>query len=253
MKNPKISIIIPIKNSYKNILKLHKSIQDQSLKDIEIIYVDDCSSDNTTQFIKKLQKKDRRIILLRNKINKGPFYSRNKAVIFARGEFIQFIDSDDILINNILEKSFCIAKDKNLDIVQYKFIIKKNKYHIYDEKTNDSIIFQPELNEQMYYGKGKLKQTNHYIFNKIIKKIIFLKSFIFIGDETLKINLYMNEDLIQLFSVLRVSNSLLFINNIGYVKLEENNNESLFSEHNNPKFANQIFHDNIIELKFLYY
>ena len=63
----------------------------------------------------------------------------------------------------------------------------------------------------------------------------------------------MNEDLIQLFSVLRVANSLLFINNIGYVKLKENNNKSLFSERLNPKFANRIFHDNIIELKFLYY
>ena len=105
----------------------------------------------------------------------------------------------------------------------------------------------------MYYGKGILKQTNHYIFNKIIKKIIFLKALIFIGDDTLKINLYMNEDLIQLFSVLRVANSLLFINNIGYVKIEENNNKSLYNERLNPKYANRIFHDNIIELKFLYY
>ena len=103
IKIPKISIIIPLKNSFKNILKLHKSIQEQSLKEIEIIYVDDCSSDDTTQLIKKLQKKDRRIILLRNKINKGPFYSRNKAAIFARGEFIQFIDSDDILYNYFMK------------------------------------------------------------------------------------------------------------------------------------------------------
>ena len=89
-----------------------------------------------------------------------------------------------------MEKSFFIAKDRDLDIVQYKFVLKKNNYKIYDEKTNDSVIFQPELKEQMYYGKGKLKQTNHYIFNKIIKKIIFLKALKFIDDDTLKINLY---------------------------------------------------------------
>ena len=68
---------------------------------MEIIFVDDCSLDNTTQIISRLQKKDKRLFLLKNKKNKGPFYSRNKAGIFARGEYIQFIDSDDILVNYI--------------------------------------------------------------------------------------------------------------------------------------------------------
>jgi glycosyltransferase involved in cell wall biosynthesis len=113
-------------NSQIFIFQIIKSIQVQSLKDIEIIFIDDCSLDNTTQIIKKMQKKDKRIILLKNKENMGPFYSRNKAVIFAKGEYIQFIDSDDILINNILEKAYLIAKNNNLDIVQYK-LIKKNK------------------------------------------------------------------------------------------------------------------------------
>ena len=68
-------------------MQIIKSIQAQSLEDLEIIFVDDFSLDNTTQIISRLQKKDKRIILLRNKQNKGPFYSRNKAVIFARGEY----------------------------------------------------------------------------------------------------------------------------------------------------------------------
>lgn len=102
IKNPKISIIIPIYNSQKFVFQIIKSIQIQSLKDIEIIFIDDCSLDNTTQIIEKLQKRDKRIVLLKNKENKGPFYSRNKAVIFAKGEYIQFMDSDDILINNFL-------------------------------------------------------------------------------------------------------------------------------------------------------
>ena len=97
VKNPKISIIIPVYNSQIFILQIIKSIQVQSLEDLEIIFIDDCSLDNTTQIITRLQKKDKRIILLKNKKNKGPFYSRNKAVIFARGEYIQFVDSDDIL------------------------------------------------------------------------------------------------------------------------------------------------------------
>jgi len=105
----------------------------------------------------------------------------------------------------------------------------------------------------MYYGKGKLKQDNYYIFNKIIRKKTFLDALLFIGDDILKIKLYMNEDLIQLFSLLRVANSLLFINDIGYLKMEDMNCNSLFiSSHKNPNLANSIFHDNIIEVRFLF-
>ena len=64
----------------------------------------------------------------------------------------------------------------------------------------------------MFYGKGKLKQDNLYIFNKIIRKKAFLDALIFIGDDLLKAKLFLNEDLLQLFSVLRVAKSLLFIN-----------------------------------------
>ena len=252
IKNPKISIIIPIYNSQNFVYQIIKSIQIQSLKNIEIIFIDDCSLDNTTQIIEKLQKRDKRIVLLKNKQNKGPFYSRNKAVIFAKGEYIQFMDSDDILINNILELTYIIAKNNNIDIIQYKFVKKKKQFYIFDEITSLNIINQPDLSDQMFYGKGKLKQDNYYIFNKIIRKKTFLDALIFIGEDFLKIKLYMNEDILQLFSVLRVANSLLFINYIGYLKLEDTNYTSLFSSHKNPQFANSIFHDNIMEIRFLF-
>lgn len=252
VKNPKISIIIPIYNSQAYILQILKTIEAQSLKDIEILFVDDCSLDNTTTTIEKFQKKDKRIILLKNKQNKGPFYSRNKAGLFAKGEYIQFVDSDDILINNILEKAFLIAKKNDIDIIQYKFVKKKNKYSVSDEATSFNIITQPELSDQMYYGKGKLKQDNYYIFNKIIRRTTFLDALIFFGDDLLKIKLYMNEDLIQLFSVLRVANSLLFINDIGYLKIEDMNYNSLFNSHKSPEAANRIFHDNVMEIRFLF-
>ena len=150
-----------------------------------------------------------------------------------------------------MEKAYLIAKINNIDIIQYKFIKKKKKFVIFDESTSFKIINQPELSDQMYYGKGKLMQDNYYIFNKIIKKITFLDSLLFIGDDVLKIKLYMNEYLLLLFSILRVANSLLFINHIGYLKLNRMR-PSLFSNRNNPKFANRIFHDNIIEIRFLF-
>ena len=246
-KNPKISIIIPIYNSELFLLNLHYNIQKQSLKDIEIIYIDDCSIDNSTQLIQNLQKKDKRIILLKNKKNKGKFYSRNKAAIFCRGEYIQFIEPNDLIVFNILEKAYKTAKLRNVDVVQYQIVLqyKNMKLDLFDEITKNGIIYQPELSDQMYYGKGKLEQNNFYIFNKIIKSEIFLKSLIFIGDDYLKKNIYINEEHIQLFSILRVAKSFLFIKNIGYIKMNYyDNKESQSSIKKSSEFANKVFHDN---------
>lgn len=150
-----------------------------------------------------------------------------------------------------MAKAYLIAKNKNIDIIQYKILTRHKKFSILDETTSYNIISQPELCDQMYYGKGKLGQDNYYIFNKLINKKTFLDSLIYMGNDLLKIDLYINEDLIQLFSILRVANSLLFINYIGYLKLNRMR-PSLFSNRNNPKFANRIFHDNIIEIRFLF-
>lgn len=252
-ENPKISVIIPIFNSENFIFNLQYSIQRQALKDLEIIYIDDCSTDNSIQIVENFQKKDKRIILLKNKKNSGEFFSRNKAAIFAKGEYIQFIDSDDVLLGNILENAYITAKINNLDIVQYHFMTTyKRQYKVFREMIKRNIIYQPELSDQMYYGRGRLQQDNFFIFNKIIRTEIFLRSLIYIGDDYLKENIYMNEDLIQLFSVLRVANSLLFINLAGYAKMfyYDKNQQSNFV--GDPKTANRIFHDNFLELKFLF-
>ena len=87
----------------------------------------------------------------------------------------------------------------------------KRQYKVFREMIKRNIIYQPELSDQMYYGRGRLQQDNFFIFNKIIRTEIFLNSLIYIGDDYLKESIYMNEDLIQLFSVLRVANSFLFI------------------------------------------
>lgn len=253
-ENPKISIIIPTHNYKKFIYILHKSIQEQSFTDIEIIYIDDFSTDNSTQLIENLQKKDKRIIILKNKENKGPFYSRNKGAIFARGEYIQFLDGDDLLVGDILQKAYITAKTKNIDVVQYFFIQKHGKDNFkISEITKKGIIYQPELGDQMFYGKGYLEQTNYYVLNKIIKTEIFLKALLLIGDDVLKIKLFFNEDLLQLFCLLRVSNSFLFIEHTGYIHFNrEENKLSLVKNSHNPGFANLIFHDNFVELRALY-
>ena len=253
-ENPKISVIVPICNSYKYLKMVHKSIQDQSFKDIEIIYIDDGSKDGSVEFLEKMQEKDKRIIILKNKESKGPFYNRHKGAIFARGEYLQYVDSDDMLVGDILEKAYVTAKKENVDIVQYIILkeFKGRKYYIFNETTNFSIIRQPELSDQMFYGFSYLRRVNNYMFNKIIRREKFLKALIYIGDELLKEDLYYQEDYLQFFSLLRASDSLLFINHFGYAKIRYRDRKSLMSNFHNPKRINKIFHDNFTELKLIY-
>lgn len=252
-ENPKISIIVPFYNSINNINILHKSIQDQSMQDIEIIFIDDCSTDKSDELIQNLQKKDQRIILLKNKERKGAFYSRNKGAIFARGEYLQYVDSADLLVGNILEKAYINAKTNNIDIIQYKEIKEaKKNFEIFDELENKSIIKKPELNKEKLYDFSDLKIANNYLFNKLIKKEKYLESLKYLQDEVLKEKLYLEEDYLQFISLLKVSESFLFIDHIGYVIIRNRDFKPLMDEFDKNKMANRILHDKFIELKFIF-
>ena len=104
--NPKISIISPVHDREKYILRFLRSIQNQFFDSLEIIFVDDCSTDNSTKIIEKYQKDDERIILLKHKKNKGTLISRNDGTLFSKGEYLMFTDPDDLLLERILFKIF---------------------------------------------------------------------------------------------------------------------------------------------------
>ena len=252
-ENPKISIIVSFYDSEKYLNILHKSIQDQSMQDIEIIYIDDSSKDKSAELIKNLQKKDKRIILLKNKKRKGSFYSRNKGAIFARGEYLQYVDPADLLVGNILEKAYINAKTNNIDIIQYKAIKESNgNIQILDEMEKSSIIKQPELSKEKLYDFSDLKIANNYLFNKLIKKEKYLESLKYLNNKVLKEKLYLEEDYIQFISLLKVSDSFLFINQIGYAIIRNRDFEPLINKFDKNKMANRILHDKFIELKFIY-
>ena len=93
-KNIIISIIIPTFNREKSIAKSIQSVLNQTFNNIEIIIIDDCSSDNTENVIKLI--KDKRIKYLKLNQTKGASYARNIGIMLAKGKFISFQDSDDI-------------------------------------------------------------------------------------------------------------------------------------------------------------
>ena len=99
---PKFSIITPILNKCRTIQRYIKSIQYQTFKNVEIIFIDDHSTDDTIKIIEKLKKQDERIILLKNKHRKGTLITKNIGVYKSKGEYLLFVDPDDIISENIL-------------------------------------------------------------------------------------------------------------------------------------------------------
>lgn len=126
---PKVSIIMPVYNVEKYLKQALDSAVNQTLNDIEIICVDDCSTDNSLNILKEYQLKDSRIKVIEQKENKGQGVARNIALDIASGEYIMFLDPDDWLELNACEIAYNqISRNKN-DIVFYNFCF-------YSEKSN---------------------------------------------------------------------------------------------------------------------
>ena len=216
-ENPKISIIIPIYNKEKFILRVLRSIQNQSFKDIEIIFCDDGSIDNSTKLIEKFQKEDGRIIVIKHNINKGTLINRNDGANIARGEYLLFIDGDDLLVNDILEKAYLKAKSQNIDIIQYQHYV-GDLYSVFscsDIKRSEEIIHQPELSNLMYYENGYLHQSEFFIWGKLIKKQTYLDTLKNIDKYFLEQNMILHEDGLILFMLFKTAKSYLFIKDYG--------------------------------------
>jgi len=115
----KVSIIIPVYNSELYIDRCIQSAIKQTLKEIEIICVDDASTDNSLEILKKYEKIDNRIKVIHLAENKGPSTSRNKGIDLATGEFIGFMDSDDYADNKFFENLYNHSNDYDILIGWY--------------------------------------------------------------------------------------------------------------------------------------
>jgi hypothetical protein len=128
ISNPLITVIISIYNSEKTIKATIRSVQNQNFRDIEILLIDDCSKDKSLSIIKKLQLEDLRIRIIKNKINRGPLFSKSIAALNSRGKYTILIDSDDLFVNeNLFDICYKEAKNNNIDIIEFSGFESKNK------------------------------------------------------------------------------------------------------------------------------
>jgi glycosyltransferase involved in cell wall biosynthesis len=144
--NPFISIIIPAFNTEDTIVETLDSIFAQTLQDIEVICVDDCSTDNTQKVIDGYQQKHNRVHYFRMDKNSGAGPCRNVGMQKAKGEFIAFMDSDDLYASHdCLENMYKAAKDKNVLIA-----------------GGNMQVFENDLSNAQPWGKGEFEDNYLY-------------------------------------------------------------------------------------------
>lgn len=165
-----LSIIIPIYNVEKYLTKCIESVINQTYKNLEIILVNDGSTDNSKDIINKYSLIDSRIKII-NKKNGGLSDARNVGIEIAKGDYIAFLDSDDWIELNMYEKLYSYIKQENADIVQCSY------QEVYNEEVNNQ-----KIKEEIKLISGKDSLYNLYgenhgktvvVWNKIYKRELF--------------------------------------------------------------------------------
>ncbi len=164
-----VSVLVPIYNVAQFIEKCTRSLFEQTYQDIEFIFVDDASPDNSIGILSEVMKdypqSESKTRILRHNKNKGLAAARNTAVKAANGEFILHVDSDDWLENDAVESLIDTAKENDADIVYSDFIEMR--------KTKNRILENPDITNACEYTKSLLKRKSlTHIIGKLIRKDI---------------------------------------------------------------------------------
>ena len=182
-----VSIITPSYNSEKFVSKTIVSVLSQTYKNWEMIIVDDCSPDNSSQIIEKYCKNDSRIKLIKLEQNSGPAVARNRAIEEAKGRYIAFLDADDLWLAEKLEQQLAFMQKNNTAFTYsgYKLVSEEDddlgvfiprKELTYEEilKTNDigclTAIYDAQKLGKIYMP-NILKRQDYGLWLKILKQI----------------------------------------------------------------------------------
>ena len=192
----KVSVIIAAYNIEKYIQRCIESVVNQSEREIEIIIVNDGSTDNTLNIINKVNELDERIIVI-NKKNQGLIEARKTGLKYANGEFILFLDGDDWLENNCIEELYKTANDKKADVVLY------NAYMVYDDRKEIFDTFIEKFIDDIKKNPVKnllLLNISPTIWSKFIKKsfleennIEFPQNISYAEDLAAVLNIFINK------------------------------------------------------------
>lgn len=170
----KVTIIIPIFNSEKYLEECLSSVMNQSFKDLEILLIDDGSTDASGRICDKYAQKDERFKVF-HRLNEGVSSARNFALDIANGEYIAFVDSDDSVNENFIEVLVkgCLEKDADIVYCDVKNCTKVISNELYKKELKDFDVKTVEFDGD--YALAHFYETwmNPVIWNKLVKKKLF--------------------------------------------------------------------------------
>ena len=207
----KISVVMPIYNAEKYLGRAIRDVLNQTLSDIELICVDDGSTDNSTDIINSFVKKDSRVSSIKQS-NAGPSVARNKGFVLAQGKYVIFLDADDMYEPTLLESLYNMAQKDNLDVAVTRFDIYNESSKSYVKQADEphASIFAPgKVTSKNEYPDFIFASTTGYVWNKLIRTS-------FIRDKKIAFDndLYVFEDVHFVCSVMALAERVERIDDI---------------------------------------
>lgn len=188
-----ISVIIPAYNAEKYIERCIESISCQTHKDLEIIVVNDGSTDNTQNILERIAKDEHRIKIIK-KINEGQGPARNKGIEVARGKYIVFADADDWLEDNAYETLFKIAEEKSCDIIACSYNMAYPDGRIECKKNlkdMDIDLSKVDINSFLYDYFFKIK-VGSSVWNKMYRSELIKSNSVLMGNTRIGEDFFFN-------------------------------------------------------------
>ena len=173
---------------------------------------------------------DKRIIYLKNEVNKRQYYSIAIGILNSKGEYVLSIDPDDYLLNNILIKAYETAKYYDLDIVQYYIFLNND---IWQNKYKSGIICgNRNIRNMFYYGQSR------NLPDKLIRRDIYIKAINFMKKELFNEDYHIHTDDTFFFGIIHFANSYCFLEQIGY----------FYNNNPNRNLKNSIKQDKVVKI-----
>jgi len=181
-----ISVIIPVYNVKDYLEKCINSVRNQSKKNIEIICIDDCSTDESLEILEKAALEDRRIRIIRNNENKGGLYARKCGVMAAQGNYIMFLDGDDFFSQQACETAYSEIVKYCTDILQFGTnVINVGNAPSFEVDSIIKFVVPCErklINSNILLACFIEEMYNYNLWNKIYKASLCKKAFSILDD-----------------------------------------------------------------------
>ncbi|NLZ72366.1 MAG: glycosyltransferase [Bacteroidales bacterium] len=214
MTNPKVSVIVPVYNAEQVLSKCVDSIINQQLKDIEIILVNDGSSDNSGKICDEYAEKDKQIRVLHIE-NQGVSNARNRGIELANGEYIAFVDADDWINEDMYINMFDKITREKADIIMCSHYIfdGKSEYVVGFPWEGDCIFEQDEIHRKVipaFISPIDINGAKQQVVMGSVGKCLFNKKVIDVNNLRFDTEIRWTEDLVFVLQFLEKAKKIIF-------------------------------------------